>query len=162
MAPQAGFEPATLRLTAGCSAVELLRNIEDLLRAISGHGAGAPPEPSWYFTPERASIHLTENYPFFCAVTASCTAVPISPSATQATRSQRCPAPGDKGYRIHTSGFVARRGPERPITRRHLVPDEVRDQHAEPGADEGNPHEVREHEHDRPDHAAGQRRHDHA
>ena len=26
MAPQAGFEPATLRLTAGCSAVELLRN----------------------------------------------------------------------------------------------------------------------------------------
>src|SRR6185503_8063623 len=25
-APQAGFEPATLRLTAGCSAVELLRN----------------------------------------------------------------------------------------------------------------------------------------
>src|SRR5215831_21230827 len=28
MAPQAGFEPATLRLTAGCSAVELLRNKE--------------------------------------------------------------------------------------------------------------------------------------
>src|SRR5687767_8780215 len=27
MAPQAGFEPATLRLTAGCSAVELLRNV---------------------------------------------------------------------------------------------------------------------------------------
>jgi hypothetical protein len=27
MAPQAGFEPATLRLTAGCSAVELLRNL---------------------------------------------------------------------------------------------------------------------------------------
>src|SRR5712671_1868943 len=27
LAPQAGFEPATLRLTAGCSAVELLRNI---------------------------------------------------------------------------------------------------------------------------------------
>src|SRR5215203_7418669 len=27
MAPQAGFEPATLRLTAGCSAVELLRNM---------------------------------------------------------------------------------------------------------------------------------------
>ena len=26
LAPQAGFEPATLRLTAGCSAVELLRN----------------------------------------------------------------------------------------------------------------------------------------
>src|SRR5690349_13198161 len=25
LAPQAGFEPATLRLTAGCSAVELLR-----------------------------------------------------------------------------------------------------------------------------------------
>src|SRR3954447_11856699 len=27
LAPQAGFEPATLRLTAGCSAVELLRNL---------------------------------------------------------------------------------------------------------------------------------------
>src|SRR4051812_12387089 len=26
MAPQAGLEPATLRLTAGCSAIELLRN----------------------------------------------------------------------------------------------------------------------------------------
>src|SRR6266513_106731 len=26
LAPQAGFEPATLRLTAGCSAIELLRN----------------------------------------------------------------------------------------------------------------------------------------
>src|SRR5438034_4070002 len=26
LAPQAGFEPATLRLTAGCSTVELLRN----------------------------------------------------------------------------------------------------------------------------------------
>src|SRR5437868_3236099 len=27
MAPRAGFEPATLRLTAGCSAVELPRNM---------------------------------------------------------------------------------------------------------------------------------------
>src|SRR6516164_8179977 len=27
MAPQAGLEPATLRLTAGCSAIELLRNM---------------------------------------------------------------------------------------------------------------------------------------
>src|SRR5438552_12312847 len=26
LAPQAGFEPATLRLTAGCSTIELLRN----------------------------------------------------------------------------------------------------------------------------------------
>ena len=28
VAPQGGFEPPTLRLTAGCSAVELLRNTE--------------------------------------------------------------------------------------------------------------------------------------
>ena len=28
VAPQAGLEPATLRLTAGCSAIELLRNME--------------------------------------------------------------------------------------------------------------------------------------
>src|SRR5262245_42751281 len=27
LAPQAGLEPATLRLTAGCSAIELLRNV---------------------------------------------------------------------------------------------------------------------------------------
>jgi hypothetical protein len=27
LAPQAGFEPATLRLTAGCSTIELLRNV---------------------------------------------------------------------------------------------------------------------------------------
>jgi hypothetical protein len=27
MAPQVGFEPTTLRLTAGCSAIELLRNM---------------------------------------------------------------------------------------------------------------------------------------
>jgi hypothetical protein len=30
VAPQAGFEPATLRLTAGCSTVELLRNVENV------------------------------------------------------------------------------------------------------------------------------------
>src|SRR5258708_40226011 len=35
LAPQAGFEPATLRLTAGCSTIELLRN----------RGGGAPPRP---------------------------------------------------------------------------------------------------------------------
>ena len=28
LAPQAGFEPATLRLTAGCSTIELLRNVD--------------------------------------------------------------------------------------------------------------------------------------
>ena len=33
LAPQAGFEPATLRLTAGCSAVELLRNMGARRRA---------------------------------------------------------------------------------------------------------------------------------
>ncbi len=40
LAPQAGFEPATLRLTAGCSAVELLRNTG------RQRGAGPPQEPS--------------------------------------------------------------------------------------------------------------------
>lgn len=29
MAPQVGFEPTTLRLTAACSTAELLRNIND-------------------------------------------------------------------------------------------------------------------------------------
>src|SRR4051812_27014068 len=35
MAPQAGFEPATLRLTAGCSAVELLRNVGGTVRTLA-------------------------------------------------------------------------------------------------------------------------------
>jgi hypothetical protein len=38
VAPQAGLEPATLRLTAGCSAIELLRNIG---RCATGRPAGA-------------------------------------------------------------------------------------------------------------------------
>jgi hypothetical protein len=29
MAPQVGFEPTTLRLTAECSAIELLRSVEE-------------------------------------------------------------------------------------------------------------------------------------
>ena len=33
MAPQVGLEPTTLRLTAGCSAIELLRNIENVREA---------------------------------------------------------------------------------------------------------------------------------
>src|SRR5271168_5612052 len=33
MAPQVGFEPTTLRLTAGCSAIELLRSVVGGLRA---------------------------------------------------------------------------------------------------------------------------------
>ena len=32
MAPQVGLEPTTLRLTAGCSAIELLRNIGKAFR----------------------------------------------------------------------------------------------------------------------------------
>src|ERR1035437_5545773 len=32
MAPQVGLEPTTLRLTAGCSAIELLRNVAGALR----------------------------------------------------------------------------------------------------------------------------------
>jgi hypothetical protein len=33
MAPQVGLEPTTLRLTAGCSAIELLRNIGNVREA---------------------------------------------------------------------------------------------------------------------------------
>jgi hypothetical protein len=32
LAPQVGFEPTTLRLTAGCSTIELLRNVGGLVR----------------------------------------------------------------------------------------------------------------------------------
>src|SRR5215467_3054697 len=39
MAPQVGLEPTTLRLTAGCSAIELLRSGRDAL-------ASAPPSAS--------------------------------------------------------------------------------------------------------------------
>ena len=38
LAPQAGFEPATLRLTAGCSAVELRRN--EAKKSITCRGGG--------------------------------------------------------------------------------------------------------------------------
>jgi hypothetical protein len=30
LAPQVGFEPTTLRLTAGCSTIELLRNTREV------------------------------------------------------------------------------------------------------------------------------------
>ena len=35
MAPQVGLEPTTLRLTAGCSAIELLRSGSTLLCALT-------------------------------------------------------------------------------------------------------------------------------
>jgi hypothetical protein len=41
MAPQAGLEPATLRLTAGCSAIELLRNTVRCAERPPGTAAGA-------------------------------------------------------------------------------------------------------------------------
>ncbi len=34
MAPQAGFEPATKRLTVACSTTELLGNVEDMCVAV--------------------------------------------------------------------------------------------------------------------------------
>ena len=35
MAPRVGFEPTTLRLTAGCSAVELPRNIRAFMKCLT-------------------------------------------------------------------------------------------------------------------------------
>ena len=35
VAPQAGFEPATLRLTAGCSTIELLWNMERMSESMA-------------------------------------------------------------------------------------------------------------------------------
>ena len=37
MAPQVGLEPTTLRLTAGCSAIELLRSVGALAMALLTH-----------------------------------------------------------------------------------------------------------------------------
>ena len=37
MAPQVGLEPTTLRLTAECSAIELLRNIAALARLVTNY-----------------------------------------------------------------------------------------------------------------------------
>src|SRR5215471_13015771 len=50
VAPQAGLEPATLRLTAGCSAIELLRNSggQRARRAPSGRAG-----PDMVLNPER-------------------------------------------------------------------------------------------------------------
>ena len=49
LAPQVGFEPTTLRLTAGCSAVELLR-IPSILRSDSVYISHpiAPLNTQWY------------------------------------------------------------------------------------------------------------------
>jgi hypothetical protein len=38
MAPQVGLEPTTLRLTAGCSAIELLRSVAPAFDRPPGHG----------------------------------------------------------------------------------------------------------------------------
>jgi hypothetical protein len=38
MAPQVGLEPTTLRLTAECSAIELLRSVVDLIIIALGRG----------------------------------------------------------------------------------------------------------------------------
>lgn len=35
MAPRVGFEPTTLRLTAGCSAVELPRNVRTFMKCLT-------------------------------------------------------------------------------------------------------------------------------
>ena len=38
MAPQVGLEPTTLRLTAGCSAIELLRSVDPkAMNALDDH-----------------------------------------------------------------------------------------------------------------------------
>lgn len=37
LAPRVGFEPTTLRLTAGCSAVELPRNVVPFVGAIDNY-----------------------------------------------------------------------------------------------------------------------------
>ena len=73
MAPQVGLEPTTLRLTAECSAIELLRNMKcgsDLLsRAVSsqvpsaywgltsvfGMGTGGTPRP---LPPQRVNFFI--------------------------------------------------------------------------------------------------------
>ena len=63
LAPRAGLEPATLRLTAGCSAIELPRNREDR---------------SYVFYFRRTTR------PFSPPVIQSCTQVPIAPSTSHA------------------------------------------------------------------------------
>ena len=58
MAPQVGFEPTTLRLTAECSTVELLRNT----------GWASPITPSWRLTVKLA-LHFLNALPkrlYFC------------------------------------------------------------------------------------------------
>lgn len=48
LAPEAGLEPATLRLTVECSTIELLRNDASLMRQTYGfsHRAGEPNKSS--------------------------------------------------------------------------------------------------------------------
>ena len=78
LAPQAGLEPATLRLTAGCSAIELLRNAEKPLTDSGGHSGRSNPQSLLF------SFFFRTTLPFSPPVMPSCTPVPITPSASHA------------------------------------------------------------------------------
>jgi hypothetical protein len=56
LAPQVGLEPTTLRLTAECSAIELLRSVDDQLSNLSAWQTRED------FTPaEKAALRLAET-----------------------------------------------------------------------------------------------------
>ena len=77
LAPQAGLEPATLRLTAGCSAIELLRNAGGRWHRATAGAVGRTLEFYCAFL-RRTTL------PFSPPVMPSCTPVPIAPSASHA------------------------------------------------------------------------------
>ena len=88
MAPQAGFEPATLRLTAGCSTVELLRNVSGSERSLKTGSWGG-----------KAS---TDSDPSASRVTAL-------PPRTDRPRRLRGVLPGQAGGKSHLGvGFALR------------------------------------------------------
>src|SRR5688572_13203692 len=81
LAPRAGFEPATLRLTAGCSTVELPRNIQDepaagpsILACFRGTPKGSTPGHSVTTPAPNPALVSTSAVYVACAAATSKTA----------------------------------------------------------------------------------------
>ena len=108
MAPQVGLEPTTLRLTAGCSAIELLRSGYALATALrcffycNGHSPLRQRSrlDSWtsdpaialrpFFSNDAPGNHATKSWSIFvCQVFAIC----ISVAGANSARCRKCTAP---------------------------------------------------------------------
>ena len=68
LAPQAGFEPATYRLTAGRSAVELLRSIWCISIILKGPWSVKSERTLTFYFPSRRAIFCKISSYFSCVI----------------------------------------------------------------------------------------------